>query len=388
MNYKERELLLLREEINDTIKGSTKYILKTCDLNREDRLCPSDYRVFTTNPLSISYGACGIAYYLNKVLGDLPDSIKGWIFSKKIDDKNYPPGLYVGLSGIGWALLDMGYREKFEVVAPFIYNSPLLYEGPDIFYGAAGWGLASLYFWLKTSDEKFLHKAYKAGKYLIKTRKSDKGGYYWTNVDGDVYFGFAHGTSGIATFLLYLYLAKKEKEFLESAIKAMDFEIAHAFKKEDYLTWPRSINDNQLLGSYWQYGSAGVGEALIRFYIATGEKKYLKIAEKCAKDAARKYTVFPSQFRGLSGMGEFLLDMYYFTKNNEFLRQAEEVAEGVLLFSIKRPEGIAFPGDELMRISNDYGTGSAGIGMFLHRLLTLEPRVFVLDELLKGKVNW
>jgi hypothetical protein len=44
---------------------------------------------------------------------------------------------------------------------------------------------------------------------------------------------------------------------------------------------------------------------------------------------------------GLSGIGEFLIDMYYFTGEPKYLRDAFKLAEGVLLFEIERPEGIA-----------------------------------------------
>jgi hypothetical protein len=40
-----------------------------------------------------------------------------------------------------------------------------------------------------------------------------------------------------------------------------------------------------------------------------------------------------------------------------------------MLFAIEKPTGIVFPGEELLRISTDYGTGSAGTGTFFHRLI-------------------
>jgi len=45
--------------------------------------------------------------------------------------------------------------------------------------------------------------------------------------------------------------------------------------------------------------------------------------------------------------------------------------------------GIGYPGDELYRYSMDYGTGSAGVISFLHRLSQgfYNPN-FMLDELL------
>jgi hypothetical protein len=71
-----------------------------------------------------------------------------------------------------------------------------------------------------------------------------------------------------------------------------------------------------------------------------------------------------------------MIDLYYFTVDEIYINYAFKVAESVLLYQIKRPEGIAFPGEDLVRICTDYGTGSAGIGMFLLRLLEPNGRLF------------
>jgi hypothetical protein len=84
---------------------------------------------------------------------------------------------------------------------------------------------------------------------------------------------------------------------------------------------------------------------------------------------------------GLAGIGDFLLDAWTFTGDDKYLQSAHRVAQGVMAFSVNR-EGIAFPGDSLSRLSCDYGTGSAGIALFLNRLLGRQGSDFLLDELL------
>jgi hypothetical protein len=102
-------------------------------------------------------------------------------------------------------------------------------------------------------------------------------------------------------------------------------------------------------------------------------------------DADRKYTIFPGRFFGLAGLGEFHLDLAELGDNRErALTAARRALAGILLFKIERPGGLAFPGDSLARISCDFGTGSAGIALFLHRLLNGGGPAFMLDELLDG----
>ena len=80
-------------------------------------------------------------------------------------------------------------------------------------------------------------------------------------------------------------------------------------------------------------------------------------------------------------MGEFLLDMHDFSGERRFLESANKVAEGIMHFRVKR-NGSAFPGELSSRLCCDYGTGSAGIALFLNRLLGKQKSDFMLDELL------
>jgi hypothetical protein len=60
--------------------------------------------------------------------------------------------------------------------------------------------------------------------------------------------------------------------------------------------------------------------------------------------------------------------VYEFTGDPRFLQEAHRTADGILLFRVERLSGLAFPGQQLLRISTDFGTGSAGIIAFLDRL--------------------
>ena len=367
-------------EIRDTVESIGDYILASFDPRRDDRLWPSDYRIFTTNPLSVAYGALGTSLFLHQAGRELPGEIRAWIGARPLDPERYPPGLYVGLAGLAWALDLLGLRDRAAEAIELAYRSPLAHQGPDVFFGAAGLGLASLYFWGKTRQPRHLDRAREAAAALAASATSGETGPYWVNVDGGHYYGYAHGGSGIALFFLRLYQAGGDPSHLQLARDALEAEIQLAVYKDDYVVWHRSASD-ELLSPYWRYGAAGVGSALIRFAAALDDERYLDLAVKAARYSSAKYVVFPGQFIGLSGMGEFLLDMHRFTGDERYLHDARRLAESILLFRIPRPGGVAFPGEELIRLSTDYGTGSAGIGSFLLRLLTPGDRIFYeLDQ--------
>jgi serine/threonine protein kinase len=362
-------------EIRGTVERIADYILSTPETQRKDRLWPADYRLLTTNPLNVAYGAVGTALFLKAAAGEIPEHVYQWLDQQHFSTDTYPPGLFSGLAGIAWGFEELGLTRKAMTAMDQAYQSPLLHESPDVFFGAAGVGLSNLFFFDRTGEERFLERARTLGDSLIARASRDENGCSWKNVDGITYFGHCHGGSGIALFLLYLYEATGEPKYLSSARAGLEYEIAHGRISDDGAAWDRAKGDS-LEVPYWRFGGAGVGSALIRFASMLGDARYRLLAEKAGNSALTKYAVFPGQFSGLSGIGEFLIDLYRFTGQQKYLDGAFKIAEGVLLFQIDRPEGIAFPGEELLRVSTDYGTGSAGIGMFLLRLVEPRSRLF------------
>jgi serine/threonine protein kinase len=369
-----------------TLAGIVGHIEVASSYSRHDRLFPADPKVFATNPLSLAYGAAGVGYALAKIQRKQKPELLEWILRHPISSENYAPGLYLGMSGIALCLLEMGATEEAEQVVQRTFNHPLLDQAPDIFYGIAGWGLTNLHFFLNTGNELYLDKATEAGRKLIESRRLSAAGCYWESF-GETRLGFAHGASGVALFLLYLYCATGDSEFLETGRLALKFDVSFGVETKDGgLSWRQSVSGPSPLFPYWRFGSAGIGAAVLRYSRLCGNDEYGSTLEKICIDADRRYAVFPGRFVGLAGVGEFMLDMYDFTGETRYFNAAARTAEGVLQFAVERPGGIAFPGDMLSRLCCDYGTGSAGIALFLNRLLGRQKPDFMLDCLLGHSV--
>jgi hypothetical protein len=378
------------EERNDTeerepgyeslLQGIVAHLNEVATYDRRDRLFPSDPKLFTTNPLSLAYGASGVAYALHRVGGQVPQAALDWLLSHRITREAYPPGFYIGLAGIAVVLLELGARKEAEKVLQMSFGHRLLYTGADVFYGIAGWGLANLRFFLDSRDELYLDKAEQAGNHLIRTSQFATSGRYWKTLN-EVRIGFAHGASGIGLFLLYLYLATNDDRFLQAGQEGLDFDLAHGRETKDGgLSWPHMAGVESPLYPYWRSGSAGIGGVVLRFYRLLGEQRYHSILEKVFIDVDRRYTVSPGRFMGLAGLGDSVLDMYEFSGESRYLHSAWEIAKSVIRFRVDRI-GVAFPGDFLSRLCCDFGTGSAGVALFLNRLLGRQNGDFTLDAL-------
>ena len=364
--------MLSSEELLKVVSATADYICESIDLGREDRLFPADPMVFYTNPLSVAYGAAGVVYALSRITESVPKSILAWLLSHPVNPDHYPPGLYVGSAGIAWALWESGFEEVALQTMRATEDHPLLCDTADIFYGASGYGLASLRFYLGTGEQTWLDQAVRIGEWLLSSKVEEDGrGCYWPDKEGNVWLGYTRGSSGIALYLLYLGILTDQKGFVEIAERALAFDLSQVSAVEEgHFSMPRGTvgSSENVLTPYWLDGSAGVAGTIARFWAYTKNAQYLDDLERLAPDTFRRITAFPGLFRGLSGLGNSLLDAHDFTGDQRYLREAHRVANGVLLYTIDRPSGIAFPGEQLLRISTDFGTGSAGIALFLHRL--------------------
>jgi lantibiotic modifying enzyme len=302
----------------------------------------------------------------------------------------YPPGLYTGSAGIAWAFWEAGLQDVALQTMRAADNHPLLWKVSDLFYGSAGYGLSCLHFAGATGAQEWLDKAVLVGEHLLEVKNIDENGdYFWEDDQGDAWMGYARGASGIALYLLYLSLATGEQRFLEAGRRALSFDLTHLETTEEgFLIFPRGPRGtlSKVLTHYWFDGSAGVLTSLVRFWAHTRDEDYRAILDMLAPDVMRKYTAFPGLFLGLSGLGNALLDLADFTGEEQYRQAAHRTASGALLYALQRPTGIAFPGEQLLRISTDFGTGSAGIALFLNRLVNQEQRPgnfnFTLDTLL------
>jgi lantibiotic modifying enzyme len=370
---------VVADDVDEALAKTASYILQTADYTRSDRLWPAHYLVFSTNPLSVAYGACGPALFLyrSRQVRELPADVTAWMLERPLSVEAYPPSLYIGLAGIAYTFREIGFHEKAEAVMTLLYQSPLLYDEANMLLGAAGWGLASLYFYHRTGKQVYFDWAVRAGEHLLQTAQHQGETCSWRcKHDGRVHYGFAYGASGIALFLAYLHVTTGRVDFRTAAVRAFDFDLANKIETPLGWGWRKSEVDTIIL-PYWVHGGAGIGSVGIRISHLLGCERYQVIADQIAEDTFVKYSVFPGLFEGLAGIGELMLDMYGFTGNERYRHMAFDIAQTILWFKINQAEGVAWPGDWLNRLSNDYSTGAAGIGLFLSRLRRPCERLFV-----------
>lgn len=386
----------LVEAVTKTVSGIESYLVKTADATRHDRLFPSDLSVFETNPLSIAFGAAGVLYALKRMKGSAPSLLVDWLSNKSKGDLDLPPGLYLGQAGVAWVLNELGLAPQAISLMRLTRSHDLLQEESGILIGCSGYGLACLKLWSQGLGEEFLDDAVNVGTLLLSSAIENERGVHWRDSDGGISLGYGHGASGIALFLLYLSCASANSEFSRVGRRALDFDLSHCiWQGQKVAGFPARVLDDLdgppvVPRGYWDAGSAGILTSVVRYLAVTGDTALHGWLDALTSNVCQKYAVFPQLFHGLAGLGNSLLDAWDLLQEDRYLAEAWQVAEGVQLFRIDRPEGIGFPGEQGIRESCDFATGGAGVGLFLDRLLKAEAGVtgnfnFVVDELLPSR---
>ncbi|UQN09432.1 class III lanthionine synthetase LanKC [Deinococcus sp. QL22] len=355
------------ERLQAAAQGALKYALAVADFGRDDRLFPAGPQ--HNNPLSLDHGALGVALALQTVTGHVPSEVMDWIARQPLQTGRLSSGYLGGLGGVASALHRLGQSSLATRALQAALRHPLLFETPGLATGASGAGLAALELHRTSGEDQLLQQARRIGAVLTQTAQVEDGRATWPTL-GPVQVGLAGGGSGMALFLLTLFVATQDEQYLQLGRQALAADIAQGRRVdgEEALGFPERAGEGNILYPYLMTGSAGVGSVLLRFHHVAPEAGDEAVLEGIHAAVAHKYTLFPGLHSGLAGLGMYALDAYQFLQDPRYLQDAHRAAEGTLLFGVQKPQGLAFPGDHLHRISTDLGTGGAGIAVFLHRL--------------------
>ncbi|MDR6642330.1 aminoglycoside phosphotransferase (APT) family kinase protein [Luteibacter sp. 1214] len=349
---------------------------------RPDRYVPADPQVFERHPWGVAYGAAGIVHARQRGGRPVPDSLMEYLLAGVHEGRHRGCDLMHGDAGIAWVLLDAGREDlALSLLGASTLDGPIR-ERYGLYDGIAGWGLARIAVWRRTQDDAMLAAAIAAGDALLAAGPCVHGKRGWHRGEAMQAVGLGYGAAGIALFLLHLFMATDESRFFDAAREGLAFDLDHyGFNADGDRTWRRAVEGGALV-PYLRHGTAGVLAVVARFLAATGDSRYRDILLTCEADLMRSHAISPGLCDGLAGIGETLLDLAAVLPERaaHYLTQAHRVAGGIELFLVRRPEGLAVPGTELLRFTCDLATGNAGVAAFFDRLWNGGPASFMLDE--------
>jgi hypothetical protein len=358
------------------------YVTAQAKHARADRFVPAAPEVFESHPWGVAHGAAGILHAYLRSRREPPAGLREYLFAGLEGDRQRGVSLMSGDAGIAWVLFDAGEADRARGLLRLALDESGIRGCPGLHEGLAGWGFARIKAWRETADGEFLKAARQAGEELLFAAITEpKETMRWP--DGDQQpVGLAHGAAGIALFLLHLHVATGEPQFLAAATAGLAFDLAQRRSNaEGTTTWPMYAGPFAMT-PYLRQGTAGILAVTARFLAVTGDTCYRDMLLASDADLLRSHSISPGLFDGLAGIGETLLDLAQFMPERATLYRdgALRVARGIEPFLIRREEGLAVPGTELLRISCDLATGGVGVASFFDRLHGDAPAAFMLDE--------
>ncbi|MDQ0986798.1 class III lanthionine synthetase LanKC [Streptomyces sp. V2I9] len=328
-------------------------ITASCTPEREDRVFPGDIAQFATatGGQSLAYGAAGVLYALHETGAPPCPAAEDWLLRHaKSPASGSPLGFYDGLTGIAWTLHRIGRTAEAADLLRIILDQPLEGLAPGLHNGYAGIGLAldDLARTASATDAPALSAA-AARCTALAVRALTEG-------PPSPRTGLLHGASGIALLLVRRYATTGDTALLDLAAAALhrDLERCRAGDDGELL-----VVEGRRLMPYLGSGSAGIA-AVIDAYLAQRPDPALEEAGRALLPAARSaFYVQPGLFRGSAGLLAHLAATPLCEgadRQRAIDRHLDLLGSHVLAYG----GGLAFPGEQLMRLSMDLATGTAG----------------------------
>lgn len=345
----------------------TRAILASATPERDDRLFPGDIVQFEPGGgLSLANGAAGVLHALAATgAGRFPEHEEWLVRRAKAPAERRDEGFYSGLHGVAYALLALGRRQDALDVAE-LCSPPG--DGPDLslYRGLAGMALNLLHLHDATGEPCFREQADR----LVAAVADRLGG------PGDVpeisggkhpHAGLMYGSAGPALMFLHVYERTGDRALLDLASVALRQDLRRCVTRDD---GQLQVEQGWRTNPYLDEGSAGIGLVLDRYLSHRDDEVFAAALAAIKPVATLPYYIQPGLFAGRAGMIACL------TAWGDDERLGEHVTAQIARLAwheIPYGDGLAFPGAQLLRLSTDFATGSAGVLFALGTALHDEP---------------
>ncbi|AZQ32538.1 lantipeptide synthetase [Streptomyces cyaneochromogenes] len=330
-----------------------KALLASATPERDDRLFPGDITQFSDGGgLGLAHGAAGVLYALDAVGAERYEEGERWLLARTAPPPTGTPlGLYDGLAGVAHVLDRLGHRRRALDLVERILQERWQNLSADLHGGLAGLGLVLGELAHTTGETELRDRAAEAADILVRRLTQPL-----PDTPRRRRAGLLRGASGPALFLLRQYERTGEPGLLAAAGVALRRDL------ECCVTHPGGsleVDEGWRTLPYLGDGSAGIGMVLDD-YLAQGggpDGEMDRARAGILTAATSLFYVQPGLFQGRAGM---ILHLARTTAPGATRERLAEQIAGLGWFAMDYQGQLAFPGHQMMRLSMDLGTGTAG----------------------------
>jgi hypothetical protein len=342
-----------------------KAILASATPERHDRLFPGDIAQFSDGGgLGLAHGAAGVLYALAACGAARYEEGERWLL-----DRTAPPppgtplGLYDGLAGVALVLDRLGHRQRALDLVDGILRENWHNLSSDLHGGLAGLGLVLGRLAGTTGERRLGDRAAEAADILVRRLAEPVPDTPRRRA------GLMRGAAGPALFLIRRYEETGEPRLLTAAAEALRRDLARCVRQE--ATGGLEVDEGWRTLPYLGDGSAGIG-LVLDDYLAHGadpDGEFERARAGILTAATSRFYAQPGLFQGRAGM------VLHLARSSAPGATAERLAQqiaGLGWFAMDYQGQLAFPGHQMMRLSMDLATGTAGCLLALASALDTE----------------
>jgi tRNA A-37 threonylcarbamoyl transferase component Bud32 len=350
-----------RPDFNVVRKSIAEAILASATLERLDRLFPGDIDQFRLGGSCFGFGAAGVLHALDVTgAGRYPEHER-WLLDSVRRNPPARPGFYDGSYGIAYVLENFGYSAEASALLSASAGLVETTEDHGLESGLSGIGLTLLHFAVSRGDNEFGRRALAIGVRLAHQLEMAASPGKFARA------GLLSGWSGPALLFIQLFERTGEPGWLSFADQALCRDLEECVTADDGSLQARDGERRTL--PYVGVGSAGVlmviEELAAKLPVAPGvDARSVDSLAGLRQACEGEFMAYPSLMYGRGGlMSALAMGERRAPENTTSDTRAliDRHLSRLAWHAVPYHGGLAFPGNELLRLSMDVNTGGAGV---------------------------
>lgn len=366
--------------------SAAEAILLSATPARRERLFPGDVQQFVVDGMGLAYGAAGVLHALDAVgVGRFPEH-EQWLLDAVSDRPPRRAGLYDGLAGVTWLLQRLGHHQAATTQLGRLLDALAQVRDISLFGGLAGIGIALLDLSARRAEPQLAEHATVLGSRLAETLHAQP-------VRAPrIRSGLMRGWSGPAMLFLALHQHTGQECWLDRAEQAVGHDLARCIPAPDGSLQVDDGGRRRL--PYLGAGSAGIAMTLAQLGAVRPGAPAVATLPDLLRACEAELVIQPGLLAGRAGLIVALTAMRSTRPvgldQGRIERALDRHLDRLDWHAVRYRERLAFPGDQLLRLSMDLATGSAGVLLAVSAAMDqrrdTDPDRMLGTELLPGAI--